>query len=258
MSATASKKAIWITGASTGIGRELALSFARDGYRVAVSARSAGKLAELKNSSSNIFAYAVDVSNTAAVREAVAAIERDLGPIDLAIFNAGIWHPMTAATYSLEDAKASMDTNYGGVINCLDPVMQAMIARGRGHMAIVASVAGFRGLPKGAAYGPTKAALINLAECLQPDLKLKGVQLQIINPGFVATPMTDVNSFPMPFLITSDQAVKTIRAGLERNSFEIVFPARMALMMKSLRVLPYRVFFWLTAKISNREPPQST
>jgi short-subunit dehydrogenase len=258
MGATASKKIIWITGASTGIGRELALSFDRDGYRVAATARSADKLAELEKLSANISAYAVDVLDTAAVRTAVAAIERDLGPIDLAIFNAGIWRPMTASTYNLGDAKASMDTNYNGVINCLDPVMQAMIARGRGHMAIVASVAGFRGLPKGAAYGPTKAALINLAECLQPDLKLRGVQLQIINPGFVATPMTDVNTFPMPFLITSDEAVKTIRAGLERHSFEIVFPARMALMMKSLRVLPYRVFFWLTGKISKREPPQPT
>ena len=257
MSAINQQDVVWITGASTGIGRELALSFARDGYRVAVSARSADKLADLAKSARGITAFPVDVSDTAAVRSTVETIESNIGPIDLAIFSAGIWRPMSASTYNLEDAKASMDINYAGVLNSLDPVMRGMISRGQGHMAIIASVAGFRGLPKGSAYAPTKAALISLAECLYPDLKIKGVRMTIINPGFVATPMTDVNTFPMPFLISTDEAVKTIRAGLEHETFEIVFPGRMAIMMKSLRILPYRVFFWLTGKISKREQPPS-
>ena len=147
-----------------------------------------------------------------------------------------------------------MTVNYLGVTNALAPVMAAMIGRGRGHIAIVASVAGYRGLPKGAAYAPTKAALISLAESLYADLKLKGVRMTVINPGFVATPMTSVNTFPMPFIISTEDAVKAIRRGLTRNTFEIVFPARMAILMKTLRILPYRVFFWATGKISAREP----
>jgi short-subunit dehydrogenase len=246
---------VWITGASTGIGRALALSFARDGLKVAVSARSADKLNELAQLSTNISAYPVDVVDAAAVASTADRISRDIGPIDLAILNAGIWHPMSASNYDLADATESISVNYVGVINGLDPVMRVMIARGRGHIALVSSVAGYRGLPKSAAYGPTKAALINLAESLYADLKLKGVTMTVINPGFVKTPMTDVNTFPMPYLVTVDEAVSSIRKGLASGQFEIVFPGRMALMMKTMRVLPYRAYFWATAKIANREKP---
>jgi short-subunit dehydrogenase len=260
MSQIRQNEVVWITGASTGIGRALALSFAIDGYKVAASARSADKLAELAAASANIKAYPLDVSDVAGCSNTVEQIERDFGPIELAIFNAGIWHPMTASTYDLDKVKASIDVNYTGVTNSLAPIMKAMIARGRGHLAIVSSVAGFRGLPKGAAYAPTKAALISLAESLYGDLKLKGVAMTVINPGFVETPMTSVNTFPMPFIVTTDEAVKTIRAGLSTGRFEIVFPGRMALLMKTLRILPYRLFFWATAKISAREkaPPEQT
>ena len=245
----------WITGASTGIGRELALSLAQDGCRVAVSARSASKLAELAALSPLISAFDLDVTDAVAVSQTVARIESSLGPIDLAILNAGVWHPMGASSYDLAKASQSMAVNYGGVINALAPVMRSMTGRASGHIALVASVAGYRGLPTGAAYAPTKAALINLAEALYPDLRLKGVTMTVINPGFVATPMTEVNTFPMPFLVSTAEAVAAIRAGLETRRFEIVFPGRMAVMMKSLRVLPYRLFFWLTGKIAKREPP---
>lgn len=162
---------------------------------------------------------------------------------------------MSASKYDLAKAKDSFTVNVTGVINALAPVMKTMIARGAGHIAIVASVAGYRGLPKGAAYAPTKAALISLAESLYADLRLKGVKMTIINPGFVATPMTSVNTFPMPFIVTESQAVDAMMSGLKRGGFEIVFPMRMALMMKTLRLLPYRIFFWATGKISAREPP---
>lgn len=239
-------KTIWITGASTGIGRELALSFARDGATVAVSARSAQKLKDLADVSKNIRAYPVDVTDGAAVAATAALIWRDLGGIDLAVLNAGVWHPMTAESYDLANAMDSMNVNYLGVINCLQPVMREMIERGSGHIALVSSVAGYRGLPKSAAYGPTKAALINLAESLYPELRAKGVRMTLICPGFVATPMTDVNTFPMPFIVSTRVAISYIRHGLERDAFEIVFPWRMAVTMKSLRLLPQRMFFWLT------------
>ena len=249
---------IWITGASSGIGRALALSFANDGRKVAVSARNVDKLRELEALSPNIKAFPLDVSDPAAVAPVVADIERTLGTIGLALLNAGVWYPMTASTYDLAKATAAVHVNYLGVMNTLAPVMAAMIARRRGHIALVSSVAGFRGLPKGAAYSPTKAAVISLAESLYSELKLKGVQITVINPGFIKTPMTDINTFPMPFIIEVDDAVRTIRRGLERGKFEIVFPARMAVMMKTLRVLPYRVFFWLTGKVAVREPPPRT
>jgi short-subunit dehydrogenase len=248
---------IWITGASTGIGRELALSFARDGYKVAVSARNADKLAELAGTSSNIKTYPLDVLNAADAGKTVENIEREMGPISLAVFSAGVWHQMTASKYDLEKAKASIDVNYTGVTNCLAPAMKQMMTRGRGHLAIISSVAGFRGLPNGAAYGPTKAALTNLAESLYADLKRKGVAMTVIHPGFVDTPMTSANTFPMPFIVTTGQAVGAIRAGLDTGRFEIVFPRRMTLLMKTLRILPYRVFFWATGKISARETPDN-
>lgn len=255
MNAQSSHRVVWITGASSGIGRELALSFARDGYSVAVSARGADKLSELEALSANIKAFPCDVTDAESVAATVSAIETASGPIDLALLNAGVWHPMTASQYDLAKVKASMDVNYLGVTNALAPVMKLMIARRGGHIAIVSSVAGFRGLPKGAAYAPTKAALISLAESLYADLRIKGVRMTIINPGFIATPMTEVNTFPMPFIVSIDDAVKAIRRGLDSNRFEIVFPGRMALLMKTLRVLPYRIFFWATGKIAQREPP---
>lgn len=239
-------KTVWITGASSGIGRQLAVSFARDGAKVAISARSAVKLQELAASSPNIHSYPADVADGTAIAETAATIWRDLGGIELVILNAGVWHPMGAENYDLPGAMQSMDVNYGGVINCLQPVMRAMLSRGSGHIAIVSSVAGYRGLPKSAAYGPTKAALNNLAESLYPELRAKGVRLTLISPGFVATPMTDVNKFPMPFLVSTEDAAAYIRRGLARDTFEIVFPWRMALMMKTLRLLPQRLFFWLT------------
>ena len=248
-------RTVWITGASSGIGRGLALSLAADGCKVAVSARSADKLAELATLSPNIRAYPLDVVDATAVADAAAGIERDLGPIDLAVLNAGVLRPMSASRFHLGLAADSFAINYLGVINALDPVMRDMIARGSGHIAIVASVAGYRGLPLSAAYGPTKAALINLAESLYPDLRLKGVKMTIINPGYIATPMTKVNRFPMPYIVTIDEAVAYMRRGLARGQFEIVFPGRMAVVMKMLRVLPYWFYYWLTAKISKHDRP---
>ncbi|MGQ0457585.1 MAG: SDR family NAD(P)-dependent oxidoreductase [Hyphomicrobium sp.] len=242
-------RVVWITGASTGIGRDLALRMARDGAMVAASARSAEKLAQLVASSPNIRAFPVDVTDVSAVAATVTRIEADLGAIDLAVLNAGVWHPMTVTDYDLEKATESMSVNYVGVINAVAPLMQAMCARGAGHIALVASVAGYRGLPKGSAYGPTKSALINFAESVYPSLKAKGVKMQIVNPGFVETPMTAVNDFPMPFIVTSDEAARRIHEGLVRDKFEIVFPRRMALLMKLLRMIRYRQYFRITGRM---------
>ncbi len=245
-------KCVWITGASTGIGRELALLLAREGATVAVSARSEDKLKELQALYPAIKPYSLDVMDADRVAQVFAAIERDHGPVDLAVLNAGIWQPMLVSDFSAEKAKTSMGVNYFGVLHALEPVMRVMTSRGGGHIAIVSSVAGYRGLMKGAAYSPTKAALISLCEAIYPSLKRKGVKLSVINPGFVKTPMTDVNTFPMPFIVTVDEAVRTIANGLARGKYEIVFPWRMAVLMKTLRILPNRVFFWLIGRTTER------
>jgi short-subunit dehydrogenase len=248
-------KVIWITGASTGIGRELALKLAAAGARVAVSARSADKLAELEAASSNITAFPLDVVDLAATKATAEAITTRLGPIDLAILNAGVWHPMDALTYDAVAVTQAMAVNFTGITNALAPLIPAMIARKAGHIAMVSSVAGYRGLPVAIAYAPTKAAVISLAETLYPDLKDEGVKLTVINPGFVDTPMTRVNTFPMPFMIGAGDAADRIIAGLKRAPFEIVFPFPMKLLAKFTRLLPYWAYFGMINIIPGEPPP---
>ena len=248
-------KVAWITGASSGIGREVALRLAASGVKVAVSARSADKLAGLAAASPNIKSYPLDVVDLAASITVAAAIARDLGPIDLAILNAGVWHPMNAATYDPEAVTKAMAINFTGVTNALAPLLPAMIARKSGHIAIVSSVAGYRGLPVAIAYAPTKAALISLAESLHPDLMDDNVKMTIINPGFVETDMTSVNTFPMPFIVKCEDAADRIVKGLIKGQFEIVFPLRMKLLAKFTRLLPYWAYFGIVNSLPSGEPP---
>jgi short-subunit dehydrogenase len=255
-------KLVWITGASTGIGRELALRLANGGAIVAVSARSADKLAALEKEHPRIRAYRLDVEDAQAAKATVEKIESDLGPIELAVLNAGIWQMMAVSDFSAERARQSMGVNYFGVVNALEPVIQKMVARRSGHVALVSSVAGYRGLLRGAAYAPTKAALNSLAESLYPHLARYGVKLTLICPGFVETPMTAENKFPMPFIVPLSQAIDKIHAGLARGKYEIVFPWKMMLLMKTLRALPNWAFFRLVNYGAQRAqtldgPPQS-
>jgi short-subunit dehydrogenase len=234
----------WITGASTGIGREVAVQLARRGVRVIAAARSAEKLRQLASLQMNIEALELDVSDRPAVAAAFALLLARLGPPDLVILNAGIWQPMGAADYDAGKAAQSMAVNYVGIANCLEALLPAMTTRGTGHIALVSSVAGLRGLPKSAAYSPTKAALINLAECLEADLAGFGIKTSLVNPGFVETPMTSVNKFPMPFMIKADDAASRIIAGLAKGKYEITFPWQLAGFMKMARLAPNWLFLW--------------
>jgi short-subunit dehydrogenase len=235
---------VWITGASSGIGRALARELARTGYHVAASARSGDRLDEVAGESDGrISCYPLDVTDLAASAATIAAIENDLGPIDLAVLCAGTWKPFTAGGWKAVDFAGSMDVNYTGVSNAVAELVPRMIERGRGRLALVSSVAGYYGLPAAAAYGPTKAALINLAECLRIELAGTGVEVTLINPGFVDTPMTRRNTFPMPFLMTPETAARRIARGLERGRFEIAFPRRLVWLMKAVRLMPYPLYF---------------
>lgn len=235
-------KIVWITGASTGIGREIALQLAEQGVTVAASARSADKLASL---GPNIRPYPLDVTDRQAITMTLEKIERDLGQIDLAIMAAGTYSPLDVEKFDPPLFETAMTTNYLGVVNCLSGLLPRMFQRRRGHVAWIASVAGFVGLPKAAAYGPTKAALINLAESLKVDLELRGVTVSVVNPGFVETPLTAQNDFSMPFLMQAPEAARLTIEGLKRRRFEISYPWRLVLIMKLARLMPYALFFRL-------------
>ena len=238
-------KTAWVTGASTGIGREIALQLAASGVKVAASARSAAKLADLDT---GIEVYPLDVTDANAVQDTVARIEVELGPIDLAVLGAGAYTPVAASAIDPGVFSNTMAVNYMGVVNCLAGLTPRMMARGHGHVAWIASVAGYVGLPQAAAYGPTKAALINLGESLYPELKRAGVKVSVINPGFVETPLTAQNDFPMPFLMKADEAGRRSIAGLVSGRFEIAYPRRFAAILKLARLLPYPMFFKLIDK----------
>ena len=243
----------WVTGASSGLGAALARHMAREGWQVAASARRSDKLAELERGSANdpgaIHPVPLDVTDAPATAEAVAEIERSLGPIDQAVLNAGTHKPVSAAALDIEDFQSLVDLNLMGTVNGLVPLLERMTARGRGRVALVASLAGYRGLPTSGAYGMTKAGLINLAEALRPELDGLGITLQIVNPGFVRTPLTDRNDFPMPFLMEADDAAAAFYRGLRSNRFEIAFPRRFAYMMSLLRILPTPIAFALTRRL---------
>ena len=250
-------KVAWITGASSGLGEALARRLSREGWRVAASARNAGKLADLERVAADdpgsILAVPLDVTDAAATAAAVTRIEDELGPIDQAVLNAGTHKPVRAAALRVEDFRALAELNLMGTVHGLVPLLTRMTARGRGRVAIVASVAGYRGLPTSAAYGMTKAGLINMAEALKPELDRHGVTLQLVNPGFVHTPLTDQNPFPMPFLMEVEDAAAALQRGLRSQSFEIVFPRRFVYLMKLLRILPAPLAFALTRRLV---PPQ--
>lgn len=245
MTANYSWKVVWITGASSGIGRELTLQLARSGIRVAASARSADALAKLASEHANIVPIPLDVTDAAAVRDAVHRIETEIGPIDLAILNAGVWTPVEVTELKAELIAAAFDVNVLGMTNALEPLMPAMLKRGQGHVALVSSIAGYRGIPRGAAYAPTKAAVISLAECLECELYDKGIEVSVVCPGYVETPMTEVNHFAMPFILKPDDAAARMIKGLAKKKYEIAFPWPMVLLTKLGRRVPHGLYFWI-------------
>lgn len=236
-----------------GIGKALALELANRGHTVIASARSRDKLSvlveESRPLSGAIHAYPLDVTCQQAVNDVVIAIQNDFPTIDQAVLNAGTFLPMPGSRFRADVIKQQFDLNVFGVSYCLEALIPIMKQQKHGVLAINASLAGYRGLPKSAAYGATKAALINMAECLKLDLDPYGIDVKVINPGFVKTPLTDKNDFTMPFLMESEQAARIISNGLASNKFEIRFPAVFAGIMGFLRRLPYRCYFALVKRV---------
>lgn len=216
--------------------------------RIAVSARSSGPLDALASTHDNIEACPLDITDRLAVDQMAAHLDNDNQPLDLVVISSGLWRPADPLAIDPNIYAEAMNVNFSGVINVLAAVVPDMVRRGQGHIAIVSSVSGYRGLPKASAYSPAKAALINLVESIRPELNRKGIEVTIINPGFVDTPMTAVNSFPMPFMVTAEDAADRIARGLARKDYEIAFPRRFVFFMKLARLVPNRIFFWFVNK----------
>ena len=246
---------LWITGAGKGIGRAVALEYAARGWTVAVSARTTADLdalvqqAQAAQLPGRIVAFGADVTDHDAMKQTFKAIEHDLGCLDQVIFNAGTHIANPVGSFSVEPFRTIMEINFLGVVNGLAAVVPTFVERRSGHIAVVASEAGYGGLPLASAYGASKAALINMCEALKPEMDAVGVLLTLINPGFVRTPLTAKNTFPMPFLIDAETAARHIYGGMAKGKFEIAFPLPFVLILKILRLLPYGPYFRLTRKI---------
>jgi len=242
-------KTVWLVGASSGIGEAAAATLHAAGARVVVSARRADALAGFAQAHAGSVGVPLDVSDDAAVRRAAVQVLA-LGPLDCVVYCSGIYTPTRAFALDAADAIRHMDVNYNGALRVLAAVLPDMLAQGKGHISLVSSVAGYRGLTNGLVYGPTKAALTHLAEGLYLDLHEKGLGVSVINPGFVETPATAVNDFAMPALISAAQAAQHMLRGWADGDFEIHFPKRFTRWMQLLRVLPDRWYFALVRKFT--------
>lgn len=245
---------VWLVGASSGIGRATASALHAHGALVVVSARSADALNAFAAEHPGARALPLDVTDAEAMRAAVQSLAAE-GALDCVVYCAGHYRAMDANAIDLIDMLRHNQVNYVGALNMLDAIVPALLAQPlkdgqRGHISLVGSVAGYRGLPHSLAYGPTKAALINLSETLYLDLHRQGVGVSLINPGFVDTPLTKTNDFAMPALLTPAQAAEAILKGWARGAFEIHFPRRFTWGMKLLRLLPYALFFAATRRLN--------
>ncbi len=242
---------VWIVGASTGIGRALAEALVARGARVAVSARDAAALDVMQASHpTQVIAASLDVSDEISLSSCKYHLNSFNFRSQTLIYCAGYYKPMRADAFDLSIALQHDEVNYRGALRVLSHVLPEMIAAKQGRIALVSSVAGFRGLPNSLAYGPTKAALINLAETLYMDLKPHHIDVHLINPGFVETPLTAQNDFKMPALISPDEAALEIIHGIEKGEFEIHFPKRFTRWLKLMRLLPYPLYFYLTQRFT--------
>ena len=241
----------WITGAGSGLGRSVALRLVADNYVIAATSRSERDLAELaaeRSARSMIHAYAGDVIDLVAMVETAARIEQALGPIELVFLSAGGYFPFPIEQFSAEKTMDTMRLNVGGVANVLEAVIPRFLSRKRGHIAVVSSLAQYRGLCRTTAYGASKAALLAMCETLYLQGKDKGIKVQIIVPGYIKTRMTEKSPFPLPHIMTADDAAEQTVRGLKSNRFQIKMPKWFVLKFQLARLLPSSFYFWYASR----------
>ena len=247
------QKIVWITGASSGIGRELALLYAKNSCQVYASARNAQTLQSLSDESQklsgNIIAAPMDVTDPTNIQAFVDKRVATQTLPTLSILNAGYYQAIGLDDLTMENFTDTFAVNFFGVARAITALLPHYRSTKTGHLAIVSSVAGYTGLPRAASYGSSKAALIHLCESIKCECDAAGITLSMINPGFVRTPLTDKNDFTMPFIIEPDDAARRIKIGLDKKRFDINFPKRFSLLLKALRLLPYPLYFKLTGRL---------
>jgi len=245
----AEKKVIWITGASSGIGKALAIKFAENDWIVAASARRENLLKELQNINQNIYPYPLDVTDIEECKLTAKSIIDNLNSIDICVFGTGMHDPKSEKQFNLNKIREIMEVNYFGTMNSINSIYNYFSEKKNGQISIISSVAGYRGLPAAGAYCASKAALTSFAESLNFEMKMKNVRVSLISPGFIKTPMTDQNDFPMPMIKSPEFAANEIYKGLtEKKGFEIHFPKAFTFIMKFLQILPNGLYFKIVSK----------
>ena len=243
------KKIIWITGASSGIGKALAIKFAEKGWTVAASARREGLLQDLNKINQNIYSFPLDVTEIENCKLVANKIIQKFGGIDICVFGTGMHDPKSEKRFNLNKIREIMEVNYFGTMNSINSIYEYFSEKKNGQISIISSVAGYRGLPAAGAYCASKAALTSYAESLNFDMQMKNVKVSLISPGFIKTPMTDQNDFPMPMIKSPEFAANEIFKGLtEKKSFEIHFPKAFTYFLKFLQILPSSIYFKLVSK----------
>ncbi len=238
---------IWIIGASSGIGEACAKALFQAGAKVALSSRRAERLTALADKQ-DALVLPLDVTHQEQLASAYQTLLQNWGGLDLMLFVSGVYTPLRADNFDFEVAQKTIDANLLGPMRAVAIVLPEMLKQHAGHIAIVGSVAGYSGLPKALAYGPSKAGIINFCETLYYDLLPQGVSVHMISPGFVATEATAQNDFEMPALITAEEAASEILKGIQAGEFDIHFPKRFSGFLKFLRILPYPLYFWIVRR----------
>jgi NAD(P)-dependent dehydrogenase (short-subunit alcohol dehydrogenase family) len=242
-------KNIWITGASSGIGKALTIKFATEGWQVAASARRENLLQDLNKTNSNIHSFPLDVKDEAKAKKIFENIIEKFKTVDICVFCTGIHDPESEKKLSGEKIREIMETNFFGTLNCIMAVNSYFRERKSGHISLVSSVAAYRGLPAGSGYCASKSALTSLAESLYFDFKRHNVRVSVVSPGFIKTPMTDKNKFPMPMIRSPEYAAEKMFIGLtKKNVFEIHFPIAFTMLMKLLKIMPDWLYFMIASK----------
>ena len=242
-------KNVWITGASSGIGKALAVKFASEGWQVAASARRENLLEDLNKQNPNIYSFPLDVKNQLETKNIFQNVLKKLKSVDISVFCTGMHDPDAEKKLDAEKIREIMETNFFGTLNCITAVNDYFREKKSGHISIVSSVAGYRGLPAASGYCASKSALSSLAESLYFDFKRYNVRVSLVSPGFIKTPMTDKNKFPMPMIKSKEFAAEKMFIGLtKKNSFEIHFPIAFTLLMKLLKIMPNWLYFFLVKK----------
>ncbi|MDB2341280.1 SDR family NAD(P)-dependent oxidoreductase [Candidatus Pelagibacter bacterium] len=240
------KKVIWITGASSGIGKALSIKFAQEGWIVAASARREGLLQELTKIDQNIHSFPLDVTNPEQCKKVFEDIKNKFNNIEISIFGTGIHDPNSEKKFNLDKIREIMEVNYFGTMNSINSVYDYYNDKKSGQISIISSVAGYRGLPAAGAYCASKSALTSFTESLRFEMIRKNVRVSLVSPGFIKTPMTDQNDFPMPMIKSPEFAAEQIYIGLtKKTGFEIHFPKAFTFFLKFLRILPYPIYFKL-------------